>query len=407
MCQMIIFFFSSDEMRDKDLHWIHQWDRMVVRDAHEEIHLPIQVLFSWYIDHPFPFLVNNETKMSYVHTIDRHLVFRSDSTCSDICLRISIKFRLTASVRWAFCLFEMIGCVNRCPSSHSTQVTVKSKQRLAFQHGQETSIDHFQSEVSPALASSHGNGTAETNILRMTPLGCLWNGKKREKRNSFLLLLLGFFKKTSFETNFTSSSLSSHYFNVKKGNCQMMAKDKAARTITTLRTRHISCFFFIAVSFFIVAVILFALSAEESKALGASKNRVPVIISASFILILSLVIVVWNTVYAVRYFRLKKHQQSHRVQTSGNPGAVSSTSVVVFDNAAFTTDDSLAIDRVTNASTARWWTKKITSTQTHRANHASVDIVISLYWMEKPRYSDCCWRFCLILFPCRHRRPVA
>ena len=181
-----------------------------------------------------------------------------------------------------------------------------------------------------------------------------------------------------------------------------MVKDKAARTTTTtLRTRHINCFFFIALSFFTAAVVLFALSAEESKALGAAKNRVPVIISASFILILSIVIVVWNTFYAVRYFRLKKHQQIHRVQTSGNPDAISSASVVVFDNAAFTLDDPLTIDRVTNAPASRRWTKEKASTQTHRANHASVDIVISLYWMEKPRYSDCCCALLSDSFPRR------
>jgi hypothetical protein len=137
-----------------------------------------------------------------------------------------------------------------------------------------------------------------------------------------------------------------------------MTRDKARATAatTTLRTRHINCFFCIALSLFTLAVVLFALSSEESKALGTAKSRVPVIVSASLILILSIVVIMWNTYYAVRYFRFKKHQQNHRVQTPDHPSAINNgttTAVVVFDNAAFTMDDPLAIDRVTNVTTSR------------------------------------------------------
>lgn len=140
-----------------------------------------------------------------------------------------------------------------------------------------------------------------------------------------------------------------------------MARDKAMATASkTLRTRHINCFFCIAVSFFTLAVVLFALSSEESKVLGTGKSRAPVIVSASVILILSIVIVIWNTYYAVRYFRLKKHQHNHRVQTpASSSGSINTpTAVVVFDNAAFSMDDPLTIDPVTNVASSRWWTKE-------------------------------------------------
>lgn len=104
-----------------------------------------------------------------------------------------------------------------------------------------------------------------------------------------------------------------------------------------LRTRHISCFYCIALSLFILSVVLFALSSEQSQALGNDRSRTPVIISASIILVLSVLISIWITYYAVGYFRLKKHQQIYRASSAKSNVKTPS---IVFANAAFTHDDS-------------------------------------------------------------------
>ena len=181
-----------------------------------------------------------------------------------------------------------------------------------------------------------------------------------------------------------------------------MARDKAIATASkTLRTRHINCFFCIAVSFFTLAVVLFALSSEESKVLGAAKSRVPVIVSASFILILSIVIVIWNTYYAVRYFRLKKHQHNHRAPTPASSSASTgtSTAVVVFDNAAFSMDDPLAIDPVTNVATSRWRTKE--KRECTRTQQTMLPSTWPFFFIERENLVTLTVvaRFCLILFP--------
>lgn len=122
----------------------------------------------------------------------------------------------------------------------------------------------------------------------------------------------------------------------------------------TLRTRHINCFFCIAVSFFILAVVLFALSAEQSQTLGNQQNRTPVLVSASIILVIAVIIFVWVTYYAVNYFRAKKQRRLNylaKTQTQKQPAAplpppaTTTTPVIVFNNAAFTNDDSLPVDR--------------------------------------------------------------
>jgi hypothetical protein len=124
-------------------------------------------------------------------------------------------------------------------------------------------------------------------------------------------------------------------------------------TKITIRTRHINCFYCIALSFFILSIVLFTLSSEQSKVFG---NRLSVIISASIILLLSIIIFIWITYYAIGYFRLKKHEQLNRLnkqqenQISRPTTAI--TSVVVFDNAAFTMDDPLSIDSPTNIQTS-------------------------------------------------------
>jgi len=110
-----------------------------------------------------------------------------------------------------------------------------------------------------------------------------------------------------------------------------------------LRTRHISCFYCIALSFFTLSVVLFALSSEESKALGHGQSRIPVIICASIILVLSLLIFGWVTYYAVGYFRLKKHQQLSQ----------SSRMAIVFSNAAFTVDECRIGDKTNPISSIR------------------------------------------------------
>ncbi|CAF1341766.1 unnamed protein product [Adineta ricciae] len=116
----------------------------------------------------------------------------------------------------------------------------------------------------------------------------------------------------------------------------------------TLRTRHINCFYCIAVSFLILAIVLFALSSQQSQALGNQQNRTPVIISASIILILAIIIFIWVTFYAVRYFRAKKQRALQYLKKPGNEPATertTTTPVIVFNNAAFTNDDPIAIDR--------------------------------------------------------------
>ena len=161
-------------------------------EAYAEIPLEMKALFSWYIDHPFPFLVNKW---------DEDELCSHDQSSSRVKKRFNAHWHLSShfsqvpSDRIAargFLCFQLIVRVNRCPSTHPTDGTVKWKQRL--QHEQETSIDHFQREVSPLLAPSQGSDTMETNIPRITPLCSWWNGKKEKKRNPFLLL--EFSKKT-------------------------------------------------------------------------------------------------------------------------------------------------------------------------------------------------------------------
>ena len=123
------------------------------------------------------------------------------------------------------------------------------------------------------------------------------------------------------------------------------SKNMAKETSSTrlLRTRHISCFYCIALSFFTLSVVLFALSSEESKALGHGQSRTPVIICASLILVLSLLIFVWATYYAVGYFRLKKHQQLSQAARMAT----------VFSNAAFTVDECRTDERANPISSIR------------------------------------------------------
>jgi hypothetical protein len=120
---------------------------------------------------------------------------------------------------------------------------------------------------------------------------------------------------------------------------------------TTLRTRHINCFYCIAISFFILSIVLFALSSQESKVWGNQKDHTPVVICASVILLLSIVMFSWITYYAIGYFRLKKHEQlnhSTKQQNEISSATIPKTSVVIFDNAAFTIDDPVAINSLTN-----------------------------------------------------------
>ncbi|CAF3355632.1 unnamed protein product [Rotaria sp. Silwood1] len=89
-------------------------------------------------------------------------------------------------------------------------------------------------------------------------------------------------------------------------------------TKITLRTRHINCFYCIALSFFILSIVLFALSSEQSNELGSQKNRTPVIISALIILLLSIIIVIWVTYYAIGYFHTKKREQLNHLKDQDN-----------------------------------------------------------------------------------------
>ncbi|CAF3850787.1 unnamed protein product [Rotaria sp. Silwood2] len=89
-------------------------------------------------------------------------------------------------------------------------------------------------------------------------------------------------------------------------------------TKITLRTRHINCFYCIALSLFILSIVLFALSSEQSNELGNQKNRKPVIISALIILLLSIIIAVWVTYYAIGYFRIRKRKQLNYLKDQDN-----------------------------------------------------------------------------------------
>ncbi|CAF0863672.1 unnamed protein product [Rotaria sordida] len=89
-------------------------------------------------------------------------------------------------------------------------------------------------------------------------------------------------------------------------------------TKVKLRTRHINCFYCIALSFFILSIVLFALSSEQSNQLGNKKNRTPVIVSAVIILLLSIIIIIWVTYYAIGYFRIKKRKQLNYLQDQNN-----------------------------------------------------------------------------------------
>jgi hypothetical protein len=128
------------------------------------------------------------------------------------------------------------------------------------------------------------------------------------------------------------------------------------KTKIILRTRHINCFYCIALSFFILAIVLFALSSEQSQILGNQQNRTPVIISASILLLLSIIILIWITYYTIGYCRLKKHEQLNRSNKQENQISsipqIRKTSDVVFDNAVFTMDDPLAADSPTNIQTS-------------------------------------------------------
>ena len=119
------------------------------------------------------------------------------------------------------------------------------------------------------------------------------------------------------------------------------------QTKITLRTRHIHCFYCIGLAFFILSIVLFALSSEQGKVLANQESRTPVIVAASIILLLAVIIVIWITYYTIGYCRLKKHEELNRFQKQQQqtPNSISQTNqapVVTFDNAAFTMDDPLA-----------------------------------------------------------------
>ncbi|CAF3025023.1 unnamed protein product [Rotaria socialis] len=128
-------------------------------------------------------------------------------------------------------------------------------------------------------------------------------------------------------------------------------------TKITLRTKHINCIYCVALSFFILAIVLFVLSSEQSTTLNNQQNRIPVIISALIILLLSIIIFIWMTYYAIGYFRLKNRQQLSYVQNQMNKNSSeirTTTSAIIFDNAAFTMDDPIVTNSSTNNQTSAW-----------------------------------------------------
>lgn len=169
------------------------------------------------------------------------------------------------------------------------------------------------------------------------------------RRKSFF-----FFLSASFVFQFSRSkkrkellSVYSFFLNKEK---DFFDNKMANGTQITLRTRHINCSYCIALSFFLLSIILFALSSKESNALGNQQSRTPVIISASILLVLAVLIVILNTYYAVGYFRMKKHEELNRSKDISRPTSAdaSKISVVVFDNATFTMNDPSATDTPTN-----------------------------------------------------------
>ncbi|CAF3732584.1 unnamed protein product [Rotaria magnacalcarata] len=126
-------------------------------------------------------------------------------------------------------------------------------------------------------------------------------------------------------------------------------------TKITLRTKHINCVYCIALSFFILAIVLFVLSSEQSTTLNNQQNRIPVIISALIILLLSIIIFIWMTYYTIEYFRLKKRQQLSYVQNQMNENSSeirTTTPAIIFDNATFTMDDPIVMNSSTNNQTS-------------------------------------------------------
>lgn len=127
------------------------------------------------------------------------------------------------------------------------------------------------------------------------------------------------------------------------------------RAKMTLQTRHTNCLYCIALSFFILSIVLFALTSEQSKVINKEQSRTPVIICASIILILSVVIVIWVVYYTTGCFRLKNREQLTDSKTHTNRnrcvGRVE-TPVIIFDNAAFQMDDPSAMDTHTNNQTS-------------------------------------------------------
>lgn len=123
-----------------------------------------------------------------------------------------------------------------------------------------------------------------------------------------------------------------------------------------LGTRHISCLYCIAISVFTVSIILFGLSSQQSTILNNHQNRVPVIITASIILILSVIIFLWISYYAIGYYRSKRSEQINHSQNQKNDKVsevrTTVTPVIIFDNAVFTMDDPLFMNSPANNQTS-------------------------------------------------------
>ncbi|CAF1014684.1 unnamed protein product [Didymodactylos carnosus] len=117
-----------------------------------------------------------------------------------------------------------------------------------------------------------------------------------------------------------------------------MAKREKA-TLPSIRTRHITCFYCTAVSLLILSIVLFVLAngPDQAQAFGGNRSKTPVIVSASIILILSIVIVIWITYYTINYCRLKKQNQQRTILNNNKNIITASTTTSIEDETIIST----------------------------------------------------------------------
>lgn len=196
MCQMIIFFFfvfSSDETRDKSVHWIHQRGRVVVvwetrRNSYSSPDTLIILFRSFSTMSRRWVMLTRSTVVLPSDRDNHHLVFRSNSTRSD-----GITVRVFSAWRWYQTSTDVLRLIrgtarwnqNNASGMNETHQSITFKARcLVF---------------SPLRGTAQERQTfLEWHHLVLCAVGLKW----KKKRNAFfprlrLLLLLGYSKRTS------------------------------------------------------------------------------------------------------------------------------------------------------------------------------------------------------------------